>query len=97
VSCARWVGLSDAGLSMGTTRQGAHAGGLTECHRMEQELGGIRVELLSQQSKVMRRVRAQVEFDSQGTRVGLTGYLGSSRVKPLAYLSCDRILKKAIG
>jgi hypothetical protein len=35
----------------------------------------------------MRWVGAQVGFGSRGAQVGLTGYLGSGRVKPLAYLS----------
>jgi hypothetical protein len=35
----------------------------------------------------MHRVRAQVGFGSRGAQVGLIGYLGLGRVKPLAYLS----------
>jgi hypothetical protein len=35
----------------------------------------------------MRWVGAQVGFSSRGAHVGLTGYLGSGQVKPLAYLS----------
>jgi hypothetical protein len=35
----------------------------------------------------MRRVGAQVGFGSRGARIGLTGYMGSSWVKPLACLS----------
>jgi hypothetical protein len=45
----------------------------------------------------MHRVGAQVGFGSRGALVGLTGYLGSGWVKPLAYPSLDRIMKKAIG
>jgi hypothetical protein len=33
----------------------------------------------------MHRVGGQDGFDSRGARVGLAGYLGSCRVKPLAY------------
>jgi hypothetical protein len=33
----------------------------------------------------MHRIGAQVRFDSRGAQVGLTGYLGSGRFKPLAY------------
>jgi hypothetical protein len=35
----------------------------------------------------MRRVGAEVGFDSRGAKVRLTGYLGLDRVKPLAYPS----------
>jgi hypothetical protein len=35
----------------------------------------------------MRRVGAEVRFGSEGAQVGLTGYMGSSQVKPLALLS----------
>jgi hypothetical protein len=53
--------------------------------------------MLSEPSQVNCRVGLQVGFSSWGAWVGLTAYLGSSRVKPLAYLSRDRITKKAIG
>jgi hypothetical protein len=35
----------------------------------------------------MHRVGAEVGFDTKGAKVGPTGYLGSDRVKPLAYPS----------
>jgi hypothetical protein len=35
----------------------------------------------------MHRDGAKVGFDSWGAKVGLTNYLGSGRVKPLAYPS----------
>jgi hypothetical protein len=35
----------------------------------------------------MRWVGAEVGFDSRGAKVGLTGYLGLGRIRPLAYPS----------
>jgi hypothetical protein len=41
----------------------------------------------------MHCVGAQVGFGSRGAQVRLTSYLVLDRVKPLAYLSADRIPK----